>query len=82
MIAELRISRMGRCTRVCLDDNLRWCCDTDSDLANLLNEAHPMDAAIQSSAMHELYQVAARLGAEVLQAPRSITSRCSVPSRH
>lgn len=72
MIAELRFSQMGRCTRVCLDDNLRWRCDTDRALAELLNSAHPVTAErfeVHSPAVHELYQVASRLGAEVHRPP-------------
>lgn len=73
VIGELRVMRANREQCITLGDDYVWTCE-DEQVERLLNESYRFDAAVDlnigEAVVHTLYQVAARLGADVTHCER------------
>lgn len=70
-IGELRFFQGGRACTARLDSRLHWRCD-HAEIESFLNDAYPTplnELDSHQPAIHLLYQVAERLGAQVYLSP-------------
>lgn len=74
VIGELCVVRADHKQRITLDDEFNWNCE-DEQVERLLNEAYrvesTVDLSLNETVVHTLYQVAARLGADVTHCERA-----------
>ncbi len=72
VIGELCVQRADHEQRITLGDDLTWNCD-DEQVERLLNETYRFENVeldVHKNLVHTLYQVAARLGAQVTHCDR------------